>query len=153
MKLRIYASKWAISLVSCFINICYRNEWKIPSYSDDAITLPGSFPEIFFWSCLQSQYMSQKEKGPYCSTLFYSPKKVNSSFIVHFIYQLLCQMTFVYFSFKLNLSQEGKDATTKMLHKKCYWFLRELQNISSQRSSPRRRPVIWEQGPYLQQGS
>lgn len=42
--------------------MCCMNEWKIPTYSDDA-TLSRSFPEILFWSCLLSQFVSQKEKG------------------------------------------------------------------------------------------
>lgn len=46
-------------------------------------------------------------------------------------------MTFDFFSYKLNLTHKEKDVTTKIMHKKCYGFLREFQNRIYHKSFPK----------------
>ena len=95
------------------------NEWKIPTYSDDA-TLPSSLPEILVLSYLQSQFMSQKEKQSYYSSLcFFLPKKVLFQFHCP-LYGLVTNDLWIFSSYELNLTQEDEDAMTKIMHWICY---------------------------------
>lgn len=73
-----------------------------------------------FGVCDRASLWVRKRRGTINSFSFFLPKKeAISNFFAHFIYQLWCQMTFGFFPHKLNLTQEEKDATTKIMHKKC----------------------------------